>query len=75
MKIFEYIKTTWARAPRSLRAALEVLGGDDPREVQELLDDGSKVLEDLRLLGYEELGGLSDPGPQDISCGRVLCEM
>jgi len=29
---------------------------------QELLN-GSEVLEDLRLLGYEELGGLSDPGP------------
>ena len=25
----------------------------------------SEVLEDLRLLGYEELGGLSDPGPRD----------
>ena len=38
---------------------------------QELLN-GSEVLEDLRLLGYEELGGLLDPGPQDILCGMVL---
>ena len=32
--------------------------------VQELLDDGLEVLEDLQLLGYEELRGLSNPGPQ-----------
>ena len=41
---------------------------------QELLN-GSEVLEDLQLLDYEELGGLSDPGPQDISCGMVMCEI
>ena len=75
LKIYKDFKTTRARAPRGHRAALEVLGGGDMREVQELLDDGFDVLEDLRLLGYEELGGLSDPGPHDISCGTVLCEI
>jgi len=31
--------------------------------------DSSEVLEDLRLLGHEELGGLSDPRPQGTRCG------
>ena len=31
----------------------------------------SEVLEDLRLLGCEELGGLSDPGPRDTLRGTV----
>ena len=41
---------------------------------QELLD-GSKVLKDLWLIGYEELEGMSDTKPQDISCVTVLCEI
>ena len=52
LKIYKDFKTTRARAPRSHRAALEVLGGGDPHEVQELLGDGSKVLEEQQQLGY-----------------------
>ena len=62
LKTFEDLETTRQRAPRSISTTLKALEGSDPREAQEALG-GSEVLEDLRLLGYEELGGLSDPGP------------
>jgi len=71
---FEHYRTTQARAPHSLSAVLEVPGRRDLRKVQDALD-GQGVLEDLRLLGYEELGGLSDTGPHNMSCGTVLCEI
>ena len=61
----EDVKTTREGAPRSFGAAQEVLGKRDLREDGDYSTTASEVLEDLRLLGYIELEGLLDPGPQD----------
>ena len=44
-----------------LAASAQFLEYSESHEVQELLDDGSEALEDLQLLGYEELEGLVRP--------------
>jgi hypothetical protein len=38
---------------------------DFKTELQKKLKTSSKVLGKLAVLSYEELGGLSDPGPRD----------
>jgi hypothetical protein len=53
-------------------AAKEVLGGHFQDEVRENSKDAFRSTRKPTVLGYEELGGLSDPGTWDCPRGTLL---
>jgi hypothetical protein len=65
--IKEDLKLLGAYAPHSLEAAKEVLKRHLQDEVSEGLEDDFKNTRKPTVLGYEELGGLSDPGLRDCA--------
>jgi hypothetical protein len=62
--IFEDLKSTRARAPRSLKTARKVLGKTHSRRSSEELEDDFRSTWKPALLGYEELEGLLGIDPQ-----------
>jgi hypothetical protein len=60
---FEDLKSTRARAPRSLETARKVLEKTHSRRSLEELEDDSRSTRKSTLLGYEELGGLPGIDP------------
>jgi hypothetical protein len=65
----EDLRLLGARAPHNLEAIKEVLGRHFQDGVSEELEDGFRSTRNPAVLGYEELGGLSDSGPRDRTHG------
>jgi hypothetical protein len=64
---YKRFKLLGARAPHSLETAWKVHGKTNSRQSSEDFDDDSRSTWKPAVLGYEELGGLSDPGQRDCS--------